>query len=106
MGKNQINKSLKIFTKRVHQSFQPEQILLFGSFARGEANEYSDVDIVVIAKKFAEIPEEERLDLLYDLTAGLRPDFHVFGFTPQEFANASPLTSLSQIKKVALPISI
>jgi len=106
MGKNQINKSLKTFTRRVKQKLQPDQILLFGSFARGEANEYSDVDIIVVAKKLSEIPEEKRLDLLYDLTTDLRPDFHVFGFTPQEFENPNPLTSLSQIKKTAIPVLV
>jgi predicted nucleotidyltransferase len=28
------------------------QLVLFGSFARGDANEYSDIDLVVIAPEF------------------------------------------------------
>lgn len=27
--------------------YNPERIILFGSYARGEADEYSDVDVVV-----------------------------------------------------------
>lgn len=104
MGKKQIQNSLNIFTKRVKQKFQPEQVLLFGSFARGQANEYSDVDLLVIAKKFSKIDEEKRFDLLYDLTADLRPDFHVYGFTPEEYEKASPLTSLSLIKEEGIPL--
>ena len=28
--------------------YEPEQIILFGSVARGEADEYSDIDLIVI----------------------------------------------------------
>ena len=104
MGKKQIQKALKIFTERAKKKFNPEQIFLFGSYARGQANEYSDVDLIVISKIFAEIPQEKRLDVLYDLTKGLRPDFHVYGFTKNELEKASPLTSLSEVKKYGIPL--
>jgi len=35
-------------TKRLVEGFHPDQIILFGSQARGTANEHSDVDIMVI----------------------------------------------------------
>lgn len=104
MDQKQIQHALNIFTDRVRNKFAAEQIFLFGSYARGKANEYSDVDLVVIAKQFSDIPQDRRFDLLYDLTAGLTPDFHVYGFTPQEFDNTSPLTSLSEIKREAIPL--
>lgn len=104
MGKKQIQRVLRIFTQRVKKEFNPEQILLFGSYAYGQITDYSDIDIVVIAKKFAKIPAEKRLDVLYELTRDLYPDFHVFGFTPKEYANASPLNSLTEIKKYAIPL--
>lgn len=99
MGKKQIQKSLKIFTQRVKKTFKPEKILLFGSYASGKVTDYSDIDIVVVADKFKKIPQEKRLDVLYALTQDLYPDFHVFGFTPEEFDNASSLITLEEIKK-------
>ena len=33
---------------RLLQNYEPEQIILFGSRARGEADEQSDYDVVVI----------------------------------------------------------
>lgn len=104
MDQKQIQRALNIFTDRVRNKFSAEQIFLFGSYARGKANEYSDVDLVVIAKQFSDIPEDRRFDLLYDLTAGLTPDFHVYGFTPQEYDTTSTLTSLSDIKREAIPL--
>ena len=99
MGKKQIQKSLKTFTQRVKKTFKPERILLFGSYASGKVTNYSDIDIVVVADKFKKIPEEKRLDVLYELTQDLYPDFHVFGYTPEEFKNASSLITLEEIKK-------
>ena len=104
MDQKQIQHALTIFTDRVKNTFAAEQIFLFGSYARGKANEYSDVDLVVIAKQFSDMSEDRRFDLLYDLTTGLTPDFHVYGFTPQEFNDTSPLTTLSDIKREGIPL--
>jgi hypothetical protein len=39
---------IKDFTKRVVVQFQPMRVLLFGSYARGEQGEDSDVDLFII----------------------------------------------------------
>ena len=103
MGKKQIQKSLSIFTNRVKKRFSPERLLLFGSFAYGKPNDESDVDVVVVSKKFRVIPQKKRLDVLYDLTRDLMPDFHVFGYTPEEFEKLRPLTSIYEAKKHGIP---
>jgi predicted nucleotidyltransferase len=36
------------FGRRLGREFQPEKIILFGSYARGEADTDSDVDVLVI----------------------------------------------------------
>lgn len=40
--------TLKSITKRLVERFHPERIILFGSQARGMADEHSDVDILVV----------------------------------------------------------
>jgi len=42
------DKILKEITNRLVDGFHPDNIILFGSQARGTANKYSDVDILVI----------------------------------------------------------
>jgi len=42
------DKILDEVKKRLVDKFHPDQIILFGSQARGTANEHSDVDILVI----------------------------------------------------------
>ncbi len=34
--------------QRIREVLQPEKIILFGSHARGEAGEYSDIDLLVV----------------------------------------------------------
>lgn len=105
MDKKQIQNSLIIFKKRVTERFQPEKILLFGSFARGEADEYSDVDVMVVSDKFSGIPQEKRLDSIYPLIKDLSHDFHVFSYTKSEFDNLSRLLSISDVKASGVNIS-
>ena len=104
MDKKQIEKSLNLFKKRVRKKFNPKQIILYGSFAQENARDYSDVDIVVIAEKFKAIPQEKRFDALYELTKDLCPDFHVFGFTHEEFNRPNKLTILEEIKQHGIPL--
>jgi predicted nucleotidyltransferase len=41
-------KALPVIKRRIVRRFKPEQIILFGSQARGEANQYSDIDLLVV----------------------------------------------------------
>jgi len=42
------NSTIKNITRRLVKNFHPQKIILFGSQARGTADEHSDVDILVI----------------------------------------------------------
>lgn len=64
----------------------PEQILLYGSYARGTADEWSDIDLVVISKDFTTIPPIQRLELLSLATRGLKAPIEALGYTSQEIA--------------------
>ncbi len=68
-------KEIKSFVQEIVQRFQPGKVILFGSYAYGQPNEDSDVDLMVImphrgsgAKKATEIrlacPRKFSLDLL------------------------------------------
>ncbi len=69
-------------TKRIVHKFNPDKIILFGSYARGDAGQDSDVDLLVImpvASSKREVAVEIGLEL-YD--AGLPKDIVVA--TPEE----------------------
>ena len=76
-------RTLEQAAKRLANQFDPERIILFGSYARGEADRHSDVDLLVIARF-----EGNRRSLMVAMDRALRG----LGFardivvmTPEEF---------------------
>lgn len=104
MGQKQIYQVVKVFYDRVQKRFGPSRVLLCGSYARDEATEHSDVDVVVVSDAMAQVPKDKRLDVLYELTSDLSPDFHVFGLTSAEYHEVSPYSTLAEMKKNAILI--
>jgi predicted nucleotidyltransferase len=69
--------------------YDPERIILFGSRARGEADEYSDYDIIVI--KRTDKPFLERLqDMVPYLVEFDRPA-EILVYTPEEYERMSEI---------------
>ncbi len=68
---------------RLLQQYEPERIILFGSRARGEADEYSDYDIVLIKRTAS--PFLERLRDVVPYLAGYEHPVEILIYTPEEF---------------------
>jgi predicted nucleotidyltransferase len=69
--------------KRLLTKFDIEKIILFGSQARGSANKYSDVDLLLIAKV-----EYDRFNMMTDILRALgrmNYAFEVMILTSEEF---------------------
>ena len=62
-------------------AYAPENIILFGSAARGDADEYSDLDLIIVKKT-----DKRFVERLVDVTAYLPVDLaiDVLVYTPQE----------------------
>ncbi len=43
-----IDDALTMMTERIVSGFQPERVILFGSYARGDATSDSDIDLLVV----------------------------------------------------------
>lgn len=65
------------------KAYDPERVILFGSAARGDADEYSDIDIAVIKET-----SERFLDRLGQVYSLIKPHYalDVLVYTPHEFA--------------------
>ena len=70
------------FKEEVISKLNPQRIILFGSFARGDINEGSDVDLIIIAKWKEEFLD--RIKLLMDLNKFKIP-LEPIGYTEEEF---------------------
>jgi predicted nucleotidyltransferase len=75
---------LREITNKIVQHFQPEQVLVFGSHARGQAGPDSDLDLIVVMK--SDKPFWERA-IAVDSIFGLRNwPMDLLVYTPEEFA--------------------
>lgn len=67
----------------LRERYDPQRILLFGSLAAGEVQEWSDIDLVIVKET-----ERKFLDRTREVLELLRPQvgIDVLVYTPDEFA--------------------
>jgi predicted nucleotidyltransferase len=72
------NKAVEEFKRKVIDRFRNAEFILFGSKARGEADEYSDIDILILLEDEPNISTEEEiidigfeLEIKYDVVLGI-----------------------------------
>jgi predicted nucleotidyltransferase len=53
--------AIRRLAREIGEKFQPERVILFGSYAYGEPNEHSDVDILVVMPAANEISQAIRI---------------------------------------------
>ena len=78
---------------RIVQAVQPERVILFGSRIQGTARPESDLDVVVVADRFREMPIWERMPWLLWL-ADFDKHVDFFCYTPEEFQRVQRVSSV------------
>jgi uncharacterized protein len=68
-GANIPKRVIRDFARRVAERFQPEKIILFGSYAYGTPHEDSDVDILVV------MPARSQLRQAFNIDVACEPCF-------------------------------
>lgn len=103
MDRNQ-DKAIKEFISRVKERFQPKEVLLFGSRARGNHWKRSDYDIAIVSEKFKGIGFRERIIMVYGLV--VEPlNIQVLCYTPEEFEKRKKeLCIVKKIFEEGIPI--
>lgn len=74
-----------------------ERVILFGSFAKGNHKQDSDIDLVVISNDFKKLNLRERLEVLGVAAARIMKPIEAKGYTLQEVQNASPTSFLQEV---------
>ena len=78
--KSKVKKYLKILNKK----FKVEKSILFGSRARNDYLDTSDVDLIVVSKDFSNIVFRKRMGEVIEHWGG-DVDLEVICYTPEEF---------------------
>src|SRR6266852_2828149 len=58
--------AIRRFARRIAERFQPDRIILFGSYAYGKPHEESDVDLLVIMRTKNAIDQSIRISLEFE----------------------------------------
>ena len=82
-----------------------ERALLFGSYARGEEREGSDIDVLIVSSDFAALNTRERLERLGMAAARLWQPIEAIACTPDELAHAPPATLLEAIVRTGVCVA-
>jgi hypothetical protein len=82
--KQNIISLLKNFRKKIEEKIIVDKIILFGSQARGDMKEGSDIDFIVVSPDFKGIKSFKRAPLFYILWDH-KQDVDIICLTPEEF---------------------
>lgn len=72
---------IREFSQKIAKQFQPDRIILFGSYAYGQPTEDSDVDLLVILP-FEELPAQKAIAIRQAIKASFPVD--LMARTPQQ----------------------
>ena len=75
---------LQEMSERISREFDPDRIILFGSYARGNATDDSDIDLLVVAD--TALPPRQRYGAVRRLVADYPASFDIVVKTPEEYA--------------------
>jgi predicted nucleotidyltransferase len=86
--------SVRRLVEKLSSLDQVERVSLFGSYARGRADLFTDLDVLVVMR--SEEPFVERVKRLYGLVA-LPVDLDLVCYTPEEFQDLKDQPFLKRI---------
>lgn len=87
---------MRDFVGMLSEHARVERVILFGSRARGEATEASDIDLLVVSPDFGQDPLAD-FTLLYGCIPPLDVDVDAIPRTPEQVAAAEPDSFLATV---------
>ena len=104
MSKTQAEKIVKKYVTELKAKKYPfSAVYLFGSYAMGKANRWSDIDVAIISDKLKKNWNRNE-DILWRYTIGVDSRIEPIGFTVKDFQNDSD-PMVSEIKKTGIKIA-
>jgi hypothetical protein len=70
---------------------------LFGSHARGAADQWSDVDLAVVSPDFEGMSHRQVIDLLVEVALAVDPRVEIRPYSPRDLAEARPTNFLGHV---------
>lgn len=77
----------------IKREFKPESVIIFGSRVKGNAQEDSDIDVIVVSQYFDEIPFLRRMPLI-SKKVSFPKHVDYFCYTPDEYIRMKDESSI------------
>jgi uncharacterized protein len=99
VSENTIDDIVKGFIASLREEIDVEEVILFGSYARGEAKAHSDIDLAIISDWFKDKSNIKNMQFLSRKAAKYNSLIEALPFTLQEYKNPDQRTLLARIIK-------
>lgn len=83
MTKKQLKQEIKNITRQIIEKYRPERVILFGSAVRGDFDEHSDLDFLIIKRGTPYYGRDRIRQLRKLIQKSLPADFLIY--RPEEF---------------------
>lgn len=87
---------LKQFKQQLSKTITLDEVVVFGSYARGDARKDSDIDVIVVSNDFANMNDIDRLRLVDKASIAVDAEIIGVGITPEERQKLNPYTIMGQ----------
>lgn len=98
-----IENNIHTFISNVRKEKRILKAYLYGSYAKGVAGEWSDIDLAIISPDFSEDLLEERIELM-KLALGVDDRIEPCPFRPEDFIPDDPLVDEINKSGVEIPL--
>jgi predicted nucleotidyltransferase len=95
---------LREFALKLDSEIGVEKVLLFGSTAKGERRQNSDVDLIVVSAAFEKMPEPKRLGFLQHQWRYIE-DLEAMAYTPKEFERIRKRLLMKKVLSYAVDLT-
>ena len=99
LSENQVAKIIRGFITELRREIPIKEIILFGSYARGNPKDYSDIDLAVISDWFEGKPKIKNMQYLSRIAAAYNSLIEALPFTEEEYRNLDQRSFLGSIVK-------
>ncbi len=94
-----IRRSIEGYVNKLEQDIRVDKVVLFGSYAKGNPREESDIDIVILSDDLAHYDFHQKIHLLASRRVDCDTLLAPLGYTLQQYERAHHLTFLGEIKR-------
>ena len=93
----EIDRIIKLYISKLKEmDIHIECVMLYGSYATGQAREESDIDLIVISNDFEDMDIRERLEALGMAAARIMQPVQARGYTPDEIESSDKSSFLAE----------